>query len=180
MFAALPLAFFIKRPDVPWKLVAVYSLFQFVLQFTLLFSGIRLGFPPGLASPVIQLQVFFTIGLAALLLGERPKPIQVAGALIALSGMALVASQLQARATVIGFVMVVSGGFCWAVANIIDKKIGKTNPLALVTWGSLVASPPLLAASLLIEGPAAWMQAAARLDWTSIGAQIKRRTEVRL
>jgi O-acetylserine/cysteine efflux transporter len=65
---------------------------------------------------------------------------------------------------------VVSGGFCWGVANIFTKKIGKVNPLALVVWGSLIASPPLLIASLVIEGPRAWADAAAHLDWLSVGA----------
>lgn len=170
IFAAFPLIFFVKRPAIPWKLLAGYGMFQFALQFTLLFSGIKLGFPPGLASLVIQLQAFFTIGLAVLVLGERPVAAQLIGALIAFSGMALVASQLEARSTTIGFVMVVTGGFCWAVANIFTKKIGKVNPLALVVWGSLLASPPLVLASLLIEGGAAWSAVAAGLNWLSVGA----------
>jgi O-acetylserine/cysteine efflux transporter len=145
-------------------------MFQFALQFTLLFSGIKLGFPPGLASLVIQLQAFFTIGLAVLLLSERPHLTQLIGALIAFCGMVVVASQLQTKTTTIGFMMVVTGGFCWAVANIFTKQIGKVNPLALVVWGALLASPPLVLASLMIEGPAAWAELASKLNWASIGA----------
>lgn len=170
VFAALPLVFFIKRPAVPLRLLAGYAMFQFAFQFTLLFSGMHLGLPPGLASLVIQLQAFFTIGLAVLILGERPVVTQLIGALVAFCGMALVAAHLEAKATVIGFLMVVSGGFCWAIANIFTKKIGKVNPLALVVWGSLIASPPLLAASLVIEGPAAWAEAASHFTWISAGA----------
>lgn len=170
LFAALPLAFFIKRPAVPWKLLAGYGLFQFALQFTLLFSGMKLGLSPGLASLVIQLQAFFTIGLAVWMLGERPRATQVAGALIALSGMALVAAHLEAKATLIGFAMVVAGGFSWALANIVTKKIGKTNPMALVVWGSLLATPPLLLASLVSEGFGAWQSALAHAGWITVGA----------
>jgi len=170
LFAALPLAFFVRRPAVPWKLLAGYGLFQFALQFTLLFSGMKLGLPAGLASLVIQLQAFFTIGLAVLLLGERPRAAQVAGALIALSGMALVASNLQAQATLVGFVLVVSAGFSWALANIVTKKIGKTNPMALVVWGSLLAAPPLLLVSLATEGYGAWQAALAHAGWITVGA----------
>jgi O-acetylserine/cysteine efflux transporter len=170
IFAALPIVFFIKRPAVPWKLLAGYGLFQFAIQFTLLFSGMKLGLPPGLASLVIQLQAFFTIGLAVLLLGERPLITQLLGALVALSGMVLVAMHLEAKATVIGFLLVVAAGFSWGVANIFTKKIGRINPLALVVWGSLLASPPLVLASLLVEGPGAWSDALARLNWLSVGA----------
>lgn len=170
MFAALPLVFFVKRPAAPWRLVAAYAMFQFAFQFTLLFSGMKLGFPPGLASLVIQLQAFFTIGLAVLMLGEKPKPSQLLGAAIALSGMALVAANLDAKPTMIGFVMVAAAGLCWGVANIVTKKIGKVNPLSLVVWGALLASPPLLLASLAIEGLPAWQEAATQLNWRSVGA----------
>lgn len=170
VFAALPLVFFVKKPDVPWRLLVAYALFQFALQFTLLFSGMQLGLPPGLASLVIQLQAFFTIGLAVLLLGERPRIAQLAGASVAFCGMGLVAAHLEAKTTLIGFAMVAAGGLCWGIANIVAKKIGKTNPLALVVWASLLASPPLLIASLMFEGLHAWEAAAARLNWISAGA----------
>lgn len=160
IFAALPLAFFVKRPQTAWPLVLAYGMFQFALQFTLLFSGIKLGLPAGLASLVIQLQAFFTIGLAVLLLGERPQAVQLIGALVALSGMALVAVHLEGHATLIGFVLVVTAGLCWALANIATKKMGQVNALSLVVWGSLVAAPPLLLASWLMEGQAAWELAA--------------------
>lgn len=168
--AALPLVFFFKRPAIGWKLLIGYATFQFAIQFMLLFSGMKLGFPPGLASLVIQLQAFFTIGLAVLMLGERPLVTQLCGALIAFAGMGLVAIHLQATATVIGFVMVVGAGFSWGVANILTKKIGKVNPLALVAWGSLLATPPLILSSLLVEGPAAWVHAASSLSWITVGA----------
>ena len=168
VFAALPLVFFVKRPQAAWPLVLAYGMFQFALQFTLLFSGIKLGLPAGLASLVIQLQAFFTIGLAVLLLGERPQAVQLLGALVALSGMGLVAVHLEGQATLIGFVLVVMGGLCWALANIATKKMGQVNALSLVVWGSLVASPPLLLASWLMEGRAAWELAAHNASLTSL------------
>ena len=170
IFAALPMVLFVKRPSVPLRLLAAYALFQFALQFTLLFSGIQLGFPPGLASLVIQLQAFFTIALAMAMLGERPRATQILGALIAFGGMGLVATHLDAKPSVIGFLLVVAAGFCWASANIVTKKIGAVNPLALVVWGSLVAAPPLIVASYLLEGAAAWSRALAQCNWVSVGA----------
>lgn len=168
--AALPMVFFIRRPAVPWHLLAGYAAFQFALQFTLLFSGMKLGFPPGLASLVVQLQAFFSIGLAVMLLGERPKKAQLLGALIAFSGMGLVAMHLRATATIIGFGLVIVAAFSWGVGNIFTKRMGKVDALALVVWGSLLAAPPLFAASLLIEGPYAIGTAFSRLNWPSVGA----------
>ena len=168
IFAALPLVFFVKRPQAAWPLVVAYGMFQFAFQFTLLFSGIKLGLPAGLASLVIQLQAFFTIGLAVLLLGERPQAVQLAGALVAFCGMGLVAAHLEGQATLTGFVLVVLGGMCWALANIVTKKMGQVNALSLVVWGSLVASPPLLLASWLMEGQAAWQLAAHNFSLKSL------------
>jgi O-acetylserine/cysteine efflux transporter len=70
--AAFPALLFVARPRSPWWHVAAYGLFAFALQFTFLFAGIAVGMPTGLASLVIQMQAFFTIGLAVLLTHERP------------------------------------------------------------------------------------------------------------
>ncbi|MDP1979723.1 EamA family transporter [Undibacterium sp.] len=170
VFAALPLIFFVPLPKTSWKWVIAYGMFQFAFQFTLLFCGIKLGFPAGLASLVMQLQAFITMGLAVVIMGEKPQFVQVLGALIALSGMALVAMNLEAQATIVGFVLVVAGAVCWGIANIVTKKIGVVNPLSMVVWGSAIASPPLLLASFMMEGMDAWQAAYAQLNWTSIGA----------
>lgn len=132
VFAALLPVFFIKRPTIQWRLLIGFGLSQFALQFSLLFPGMKLGLGAGLASLVIQLQVFFTIGLAVLLLGEGPLATQLLGAFLALAGMVLVTTHLEAKATVIGFLMVIGAGFSWASANIVTKKMGKLNPLTLM------------------------------------------------
>ncbi len=170
LVAALPLAFFVARPKVPFRLLAGYALFQFAAQFTLLFYGLQFGFPPGLASLVMQLQAFFTIGFAVLLLGERPRLPQLAGALVAFAGIGLVAAHIEAHASLIGLALVIAASFCWGVANIFTKKIGRVNPMALVVWGSVLASPPLLLTSLVFEGWPAWVAAGHALQWRSIGA----------
>jgi O-acetylserine/cysteine efflux transporter len=169
-FAALPLVFFLKRPQIPWKVLIAHGVVQFSLQFSLLFMGIRLGLPAGLASLVIQLQVFFTIGLAIVIMGEKALIHQVFGALIAFAGVALAAVHLQTHATLLGLMLVLIAGLCWACGNILTKKIGKTNAMALVAWDSLVAFPPLLLASYVMEGPAAWQQAMAHMSWTTVNA----------
>jgi O-acetylserine/cysteine efflux transporter len=84
--------------------------------------------------------------------------------------MLLVGLHLEGKATVIGFLLVIAGGIVVGDRKHRHEKIGKVNPVALVVWGSLLAVPPLLCASLLIEGPAAWMATAQRAGWGSVGA----------
>lgn len=170
VFAALPAIFFVRPPAVPLRLLAAYAFFQFALQFTLLFVGMKLGMPAGLSSLVIQLQAFFTIGLAVLVLGDRPRPLQLLGAAIAFGGMLLVGLHVEGRATVIGFLLVVGGGLSWGLGNLCTKRMGSADALALVAWGSLIAAPLLLAVSLLVEGPGAVLAALTHMSWASFGA----------
>ncbi len=173
LFAALPLVFFVRRPAVPLRLLAAYGLAQFAIQFALLFGGMKLGMPAGLSSLVIQLQAFFTIGLAALMLDERPRAVQLAGAAIALAGMGLVAIHIESRTTLIGLAMVIAGGVSWAFGNIYTKRIAlfaqasevKVEALQIVAWGSLVAVPPLALMSLIVEGPQVIHHALIAIDW---------------
>src|SRR5665213_1281945 len=86
-FAALPAVFFIKPPKVKLSILLAYGISIGVLQFGTVFVAIKLGMPAGLSSLVIQMQAFFTIGLAALFLGERLSRFQTIGAAIALLGI---------------------------------------------------------------------------------------------
>src|SRR5512145_2509150 len=73
--SAFPLLLFVRRPAVPWRTLAAFGLLLGPGQFGLLFLAMRADIAPGLASLAIQVQVFFTIGLAMLLGGERPRPL---------------------------------------------------------------------------------------------------------
>ena len=86
---ALP---FVPRPGVPKRYVLAVGVFLSAGQFGLLFLGIDHGMPAGLASLVLQLQAAFTVGLAVLLLGERPRPAQLAGGALALAGIGIIAA----------------------------------------------------------------------------------------
>ena len=64
VFALLPAIFFIKRPPVAWHSLALYGVAIGFGQFGLLFIAMDGLISPGLASLVVQMQIFFTIGLA--------------------------------------------------------------------------------------------------------------------
>jgi O-acetylserine/cysteine efflux transporter len=69
--SSVPLIFWIKRPDGPWRWLCVYSFLTFSLQFAFLFLGMNAGISVGLASLLAQVQVFFSFIFATLCLGER-------------------------------------------------------------------------------------------------------------
>ncbi len=167
---SIPAVFFIKKPSAPFKMVAWYGLVMFALQFSLLFIGMYAGVTPGLASLLLQLQVFFTVLLATLFFREKLHFWQILGALVSFSGIAFVAMNLGGNITLTGFLLVIGAAASWGVGNVISKKIGKVNMVSLVIWGSLIAWPPLLAISFIVEGADKVLYTFQHLTWLSGGA----------
>ena len=152
--SALPWLLFIRRPAVPWRKLAAFGVLLGVGQFGLLYLAIQGRITPGLASLVVQMQVFFTIGLSLALLGERVRRYQVAGMALAVAGLGLIAAHLDATLTAAGLALVLAAAFFWACANMVAKSAGRVDMLAFMVWSSLFAVPPLLALSWWLEGPA--------------------------
>jgi O-acetylserine/cysteine efflux transporter len=171
-FSALPWLLFIPRPTAPWRKLAAFGVLLGVGQFGLLFLAMRSSISPGLASLVVQVQVFFTIGLSLLLMGERVRGFQIAGLLLALAGLGVIALNLDAAVvTWLGLGLVLSAAFFWAGANLVVKSLGPVNMLHFMVWSSVFAVPPLLAISWFIEGPALMQSAvinATPLVWASV------------
>ncbi|MBV1732327.1 MAG: EamA family transporter, partial [Hydrogenophaga sp.] len=171
-FSALPWLLFIPRPTAPWRKMAAFGVLLGVGQFGLLFLAMRSSISPGLASLVVQVQVFFTIGLSLLLMGERVRGFQIVGLLLALSGLGVIALNLDAAVvTWLGLALVLSAAFFWAGANLVVKSLGPVNMLHFMVWSSVFAVPPLLAISWFIEGPALMQRAvinATPLVWASV------------
>jgi O-acetylserine/cysteine efflux transporter len=152
LLASIPGIFFIKLPKIPFKAVAGYGLFMFGLQFGFLFIGINTGMTPGIASLILQMQIFFSMLFAACFLGELPYIWQIAGALVSLSGIVIVASHLDNNISLSGFLCILVAAAAWGIGNLITKKYSTMNKMGLVVWGSFIASFPMLLASLLLEG----------------------------
>ena len=145
---ALP---FVPRPGVPVKYVIAVGVFLSAGQFGLLFLGIDKGMPAGLASLVLQLQAAFTVGLAVLLLKERPRPAQLAGGALALAGIGIIAAGRASAVPLGALALTVGAAASWGFGNVATRKARSPNPLGLLVWSSLVPPLPLLTLSLLTE-----------------------------
>jgi O-acetylserine/cysteine efflux transporter len=168
--AAFPAVFFIKRPTVPFRNVIAFGLVMFVFQFALLFSGMYAGTTAGMASLMLQVHVFFTVALAVVFLAEQPSVWQIIGALTAFSGIGLVAAHTGGEISALGLILIVAAAASWGIGNLIAKKLGKVDMLALVVWGSLVAWPPLLLLSYILEQGNWSLEDMAHLSCPTIGA----------
>jgi O-acetylserine/cysteine efflux transporter len=168
--AAFPWVFFLPKPKAPMKWIISYGLLNFALQFGLLFSGMHLGLSPGLSSLVLQVSVFFSIGLAFVFFKDKPSPLKICGSLISFVGIGIVAAHVNGGSTVIGLILTLAAAFSWAAGNILTKKVNAESPLSLVVWGNLIAFPFMAVVSLVLEGPVLIMSSLQNISWTTIAA----------
>ncbi|TWP45007.1 EamA family transporter [Lentzea tibetensis] len=166
LVAAVPAIFFVGLPRVAWRWVLLTGLVLGVVKFTLLFGGMHAGMPPGLSSLVLQSQVIFTTVFAFVLLRERPRYVQVAGIVIASTGILLIAIDYGRGSPVLGFLLVVGAAASWGVSNVILRYARPPDTLRFMVWVSAVAVLPLFLLSFLFED----MSALGRLSWAGIGA----------
>lgn len=168
----IPAIFFLPRPPVEWRWLIALGLTLNVGQFAFLFMGVKLGMPVGLASLVHQSQAFFTLIIAALMIGERWHWNHVVGLIIAAGGMIVVGSQQGGNITAVGFWLTLAGSASWGAGNVIMRRATKGVPpfsmLSLVVWAGAVAILPLTLLSLCIEGPAAWQAAWHTVNWITV------------
>ncbi|HAT7745275.1 O-acetylserine/cysteine exporter [Legionella pneumophila] len=168
LLASVPAVFFIKPPAVPFKIIAGYGLIMFALQFALLFIGLRVGMTPGVASLLMQVQVFFSMFFAIIFLGEQPHVGQIIGALIAFIGIGVVALHFDHNVSLMGFLCILAAAASWGIGNLITKKIHSVNLIAVIVWSSFVACLPMFILSLVFEGPESFVTAYEHMTWKGI------------
>ena len=156
-----PAIFFIKKPNVPWRWLIAYGLFNSFGQFAFLFWAMKVGMPAGLASVVHQAQVFFTLIFSVLILQQRTQVTQWLGLMIAVMGLALIAYGKNAgtpvgmQMTSLGLVLNLLGAASWAIGNVVVSAMRRAGiqpePFGLVIWSSLIPIVPFLLISGLFE-----------------------------
>jgi O-acetylserine/cysteine efflux transporter len=148
----VPMVFFLPRPAVSWRNLAAYGLLIGVGQFGLLFVAMNGHISPGLASLVVQTQVFFTIGLAMWMAGESLQRVQWLALGLGAAGLAVIVSHTDGSSTLLGLGLILLAALSWAGGNLVNRAAGRINMVAYVVWSSLFAVPPLILLTLWMEG----------------------------
>lgn len=164
--AAVPAIFFVGRPTVAWRWIIAVGLVLGVAKFSFMFVALSAGMPAGLSSLVLQSQVIFTVVFAAVVLRERPRPVQITGTALAVAGIGVIAWDYGKSSPLLGFVLVLAAAVCFGVSNVLMRYARPADTLRFMVWVSAVAVLPLFALSFLTED----VSALGRLNWTGIGA----------
>jgi O-acetylserine/cysteine efflux transporter len=179
--AAFPAILFLKKPDVSWGNLALYGVLIGAGQFGIMFWAMREHISPGLASLVIQTQVFFTIMISLARTGEKLKRLQTLALAIAAFGILILLARTDGSISITGLIAMLFAALSWASGNIVAREAARdgknVNLVSYVVWSSLFALPPLAAASLIFEGMPAITQGLANASagvwaavlWQSVG-----------
>ncbi|MCT6698633.1 EamA family transporter [Rheinheimera sp. 4Y26] len=163
VLVAFPVIFFVKRPQVPLRWLIAYGMTISFGQFAFLFFAIKLGMPVGLASVMLQAQVFFTILLGVLLLSEKLYWYHIAGMAVTVLGMVILATagmpgdaiqaelahgqlalgqntsgqvaldQNSAGITLTTLIVILAAALSWGLGNISNKMIMRDHQPAVMS-----------------------------------------------
>lgn len=195
-FTAMPLVLFLKPPKFN-RTLFIYAIGTFVIQYAFVFTAMHLGASAGLTALLLQVQIFITVLLAYVILGEAVSCMQIIGMLVGVLGLGVIALNLGGDMPLVGFICILIAAIGWSFGNIASKqasmqqstsnistaapvnsnnkasnKSSALSALALVVWGGLIACVILILSSLLFENDA-WALAtftqASFKSWLSLG-----------
>ena len=91
---------------------------------------------------------------------------------VALAGIGVAAVDEDTAGPLGAFALVVASAACWGVSNVLTRKAAPPDALNFMVWVSTVPVLPLLALSLLLEGPGRDDEALRALDWQGAGTVV--------
>lgn len=195
-FTAVPLVLFLKPPKFN-RTLFIYAIGTFVMQYAFVFTAMHLGASAGLTALLLQVQIFITVLLAYVILGEPVSRMQIMGMLVGVLGLGVIALNLGGDMPLVGFICILIAAIGWSFGNIASKqastqqstsnistalpvnsnnkasnRTSALSALSLVVWGGLIACIVLTLSSLLFENEA-WTLAtfteASFQSWLSLG-----------
>lgn len=168
LLCAIPLIFFIKKPNVSMVYIASYGLIFGVGLWGMVSLGIYFGISAGVASLVLQLSAFFTVILGAIVLHEKIQLHKKLGFVTALAGIAFIISITDGTVTYLGLSLVLVGAISWSVANVIVKKAGTKEVFAFLIYSSIFSPIPLFLLAYLTQGDVVFINFFENLDGRAI------------
>jgi O-acetylserine/cysteine efflux transporter len=165
--AAVP-CLFLRKPGVSWPLLITISFTLFLGQFLAQSIAIARGVPVGLTSVIVQSQALFTIGFAALLFSERPTRMQTVGIAIATLGLLMICGTVGYDFSVGAFAVLMISPVSFAIGNLLLRRAQGGRMFDLFAWLCLAAAVPLLALTLVTNGPQPTWHALTQMSLTGL------------
>jgi drug/metabolite transporter (DMT)-like permease len=165
VLVVLPAILLVPKPDASWRTIVAVGCFMSLGQFGFVYASISAGLPPGLAALVLQAQVVFTIVIAAAALHERPTRNQLAGVVVGAVGLGIVALGRGGDVPSGALALCVVGALSWGIGNVVVRASRVPSGVSLTVWSGLFVPLPLVALSLVLDGPQELADGLASFGW---------------
>ncbi|AIL13123.1 hypothetical protein IM40_05765 [Candidatus Paracaedimonas acanthamoebae] len=156
LLSAAPLLLIYRQPPHQLWRYLVAGFFWNILNFLFIGFGFKSGVGAGIASFLIQTNVFFGVFFCYLFLRENVHILEIAGMFIAFYGVYLLTqngSHILQGSTMIGIISILFSAVCWGIGFMLLKKMKIGATMADTVWLSVVSAPSLFALLLMLEGP---------------------------
>lgn len=161
LFTAFPMIFFVKRPNVPMPMVALYGVLFGGGLWGLVNLAVSLHTPAGYASLLLQLSAFLTVLAAVVFFKESISKQKMLGIAIAFCGFLIVVMFRGEAVSMFGVTLVLLAAVFWTACNVIIRTTKPTNVVSFVVWSSLFVPIPIVLAALgqqmALDGEISWL-----------------------
>lgn len=167
--AALVLVPFLRPPFPEWRSLLVLVALGGPIHFGLIYVGYWLA--EDLSPFVIAQQMWipFTALIAFVVLGERLRPLAVAGLVVAFVGVAWMTADPRAMRDWVPILIGLAAGLAWAFCTVLARRTRAVSPFTMQGLLALGTAPAMLVGTLLFEhGQIAAMTSAGPLVWVSV------------
>ncbi|MBS9780504.1 MAG: EamA family transporter [Moraxellaceae bacterium] len=148
LLTAIPMVFFVKRPDVPMKYVATYGVLFGSFVWGLVNIAMSIGVTAGLASLLLQLSPFLTVLVAVVVFKESLTLNKCIGIGVAFCGFLLICLLNPSNISLVGLALMALSAMFWTICNVIIKIAKPTDTISFTLWSSLFVPVPLLLMSI--------------------------------
>ena len=126
--------------------------FAVTIQGALLFWGLRNeAMPATAANLILQIQIPFAVLLDWLIMRVPLDGRKLLGNTIAVLGVGLVIGLPEQAPGLLPSVMIIVSAFCWALGQVLARKLGKDSGVGLLKANAFGSVPQLALATVLIE-----------------------------
>lgn len=116
-----------------------------------------------------QMWIPFTALIAFVVLGERLRPLAVAGLVVAFVGVAWMTADPRAMRDWVPILIGLAAGLAWAFCTVLARRTRAVSPFTMQGLLALGTAPAMLVGTLLFEhGQIAAMASAGPLVWVSV------------
>lgn len=151
--SALVLVWFVPPPPrAMLKRIALVSVLATTITYSFIYTGLK-GVDASTAGIIVELEIPMAAVMATVLLKEKLGWRRAFGMALAFGGVLCIVGEPRVQENIDYVLIMLAGTVCWSLSQVLIRSLGQVGGFTLITWMAVMATPQLILASLLIEGP---------------------------